>query len=137
MDDPNFKQRSGSDVSQICGSVANPRVSPQPVVGIHFEVRTVEGLIKNPPPVDFFPSNSSGKPHIQPEHAPAGTHTQIGARQPNLAKFTQLRFQVLRTAEGSAERKGWKSAAVWVITGENVTFSRSVDRQRRCHPHGY
>lgn len=54
VDDPNFERRSGSDVSQICGSVANPLVSPQSVVGIHFEVRTVEGLIINPPPVDVF-----------------------------------------------------------------------------------
>lgn len=124
MDDPNFERRSGSDVSQICASVANPLVSPQPVAGIHFEVRTVEGLIINPPPLDFsfffFFSNSSGEPHIQPEHAPAGTHagkhTQIGhKRQPNLAKFTQPWFQVLRTAEGSTGRKRGQSAAVRLI----------------------
>lgn len=53
MDDLNFERRSGSDVSQICASVANPLVSPQPVVGIHFEARTVEGLIIIPPPLDF------------------------------------------------------------------------------------
>lgn len=82
MDDPNFERWSCSDVSRIGTSVANPLVSPQSVVGIHFEVRTVEGLIINPPPLVYFIFiyfifflNSCGKPHIQ---AASGTHTQTG-----------------------------------------------------------
>lgn len=51
VDDPNFERWSCSDVSQMGTSVANPLVSPQPVVGIHFEVRAFEGLIINPPPL--------------------------------------------------------------------------------------
>lgn len=136
VDDPNFERRSGSDVSQMCASVADPLVSPQPVVGgIHFEDRTVEGPIINPPGVNLFlvfflfkflqravyPTGTRSRRH-------ARTHTQTRApRQPNLAKFTRLRFQV---REGSTGRQRSQPAAVWVITGKtmsNLAAPRSVN----------
>lgn len=72
-DYPNFERWSRSDVSQIRRKVANPVASPQPVVGIHFEVIIGEGLIVIPP---CF-SNSLGEPHIHPDCS-ARTHTRRG-----------------------------------------------------------
>lgn len=53
--------------------MANPVASPQPVVGIHFEVIIGEGLIVIPP---CF-SNSLGEPHIHPGCS-ARAHTRRG-----------------------------------------------------------
>lgn len=50
LDYPNFERSCRSDVKQISGRVTNPVASPQPVVGIHFEVIIGEGLIVTPLP---------------------------------------------------------------------------------------
>lgn len=112
VDDPNFERGSSSDASQIGTSVANPLASPQPVVGIHFEVRTVEGLIINPPPVI-----SQIPPVNRISIRNALSHADGLQCQPDLAKFTQLRIQELMIEQRSRGRKRRKSAAVWVITG--------------------
>ncbi|KAF3860089.1 hypothetical protein F7725_000344 [Dissostichus mawsoni] len=52
---PNFESSWRSDVKQISGRVANPVASPQPVIGIHFEVIIGRATDSNPPVLFKFP----------------------------------------------------------------------------------
>ncbi|KAK1899276.1 GTPase Era [Dissostichus eleginoides] len=55
IDYPNFESSWRSDVKQISGRVANPVASPQPVIGIHFEVIIGRATDSNPPVLFKFP----------------------------------------------------------------------------------
>ena len=55
VDYPNFESSWRSDVKQISGRVANPVASPQPVIGIHFEVIIGRATDSNPPVLFKFP----------------------------------------------------------------------------------
>ncbi len=145
LDYPNFERLCRSDVKQISRIVANPVASPQPVVGIHFEVIIGEGLIVIPP---CF-SNSLSEPHIHPgcsthTHTQRHTHTHTQTMSPNLAKFTQLWFQKLKFSGWPLQKlevcRKWVSSGppqFWSWHGDaddaGGKFSRSTSPERRCH----
>ncbi len=131
LDYPNFERSCRSDVKQISGRVANPVSSPQPVVGIHFEV-IIGGLIVIPP---CF-SNSLGEPHIHPgsqrERARAHRHTNT--------RTNTHKHNVTRSGKVSAAVVFWAAVSVPRSLDPHgdaddafSKFSRSTSPERRCH----
>lgn len=112
LDDPNFERSCLSDVTQSSRTEANPVASPQPVVGIHFELVIREGLIKKKIPSCFLNFLSELQIHAGGSRARARMHAhKYTTMSPGPAKFTQLLFQELKKSltgckkTGSVERR--------------------------------
>lgn len=144
LDYPNFERSCCSDVKQISGTVANPVASPQPVVGIHFEVIIGEGLIKKIKKKPSCSSNSLGEPHI---HQGWSTHKHQRTGY-NVTRSDQVYAAVVAGAPihrlASAqnwkyvEEKEWAAAvypAVLILYTEMLMMLVvNSASDRRCHP---
>ena len=90
--------------------MTNPLASPQPVVGIHFEVIIGEGLMVTPlPPPLVLQITSVSRISIKGDQH-TRTNTQA-TMSPDLAKFTQLWLQEQKFT-------GWLSAQNWKYVEE-------------------
>lgn len=101
--------RARSDVKQISGTVANPVASPQPVVGIHFEVIIGEGLIKPPLLALQIPSVSRISIRGVDQHIRTDTQATMS---PDLTKFyaavvvrAEIHWLASATKTGSMKRR--------------------------------
>ena len=143
--------RRRSDAKQTGGRVANPAASPQPVVGIHFEVIIGERLIVIPPLLAFQIPSVSRISIQAARHTHTHTHTLTrahthrgergGTMSPDLAKFTQLWLQELGST-GRASGSVWRESSgsppqfglLLLLLGPRMLMMLAVNSSRSKFP---